>query len=317
MSCKSNKARTVETDKKMTFWVLNIQNEMDGQTLTLKNEKGEKFTTIISPANGNYIELKKGDKISALVTSYLKNTEPLQLVTKNIKMIEGNMTTKNQEKTWWIHSRKTKSNDQFGSSITCLQYQENDILNQNGEWKVLCDPIKYFQFIEGYYYKVKITQKLLKDSELLVDRSATEQELITVIERVKDTEYINPIKTSIKTDKENYLQGENIKLTMEITNTGKEAYTFLPWGTPLEGNFTGSSLLILKDGKRIPYSGIMVKRMPPKKSDYKTLVENQSFQGSVNLADGYQLLESGTYTIQFEETYAGLPASNTINVSIQ
>lgn len=75
------------TQKSLEFLVTNIQPEKDGQTLFLENEKGQLFTTIISPANGNFIDLVKGDKIS-LVTKEIIEMEPPLIVSKNIKVIQ-------------------------------------------------------------------------------------------------------------------------------------------------------------------------------------------------------------------------------------
>ena len=68
------------------YTITKIQPEKDGQTLFLKNEKGDVYTTIISIPNGNFIKLEEGNVITFDVQDTLK-MDPLALVSKNIKIV--------------------------------------------------------------------------------------------------------------------------------------------------------------------------------------------------------------------------------------
>ncbi|MGS2738256.1 hypothetical protein [Sinomicrobium sp. M5D2P17] len=133
----------------------------------------------------------------------------------------------------------------------------------------------------------------------------------------KDIMQISSVQTTISTNKDVYKTGEPIELSLEVKNTGNKPYTFLPWGTPLENKFTGGCLKVADNNGAIDYKGIMVKRVSPTEKDSITLETGKTAVGKVNLLDGYKLKEKGIYTIQFEETYNGLPASNTIKVEIE
>lgn len=88
-------------------------------------------------------------------------------------------------------------------------------------------------------------------------------------------------------------------------------------GTPLENRFTRGCIQVMYNGEKVPYSGIMVKRMAPTEKDYVTLKKDDTYSGKVNLLEGYKLTKKGTYTIQFEETYDGMSASNTITITVE
>lgn len=88
--CTLPKANNNSLDKnsRMEFTVTKIQNEKDGQTLFMEDNNGGKFITIISPANGNFVELKVGDKIS-LVAEEIMESDPAQIISKDIKVLGG------------------------------------------------------------------------------------------------------------------------------------------------------------------------------------------------------------------------------------
>jgi len=133
----------------------------------------------------------------------------------------------------------------------------------------------------------------------------------------EDTTLISSVETTISTDKNVYTIDEPIELSLEVKNTGDQPYTFLPWGTPIENKFTGSCLIVTHNNGTLEYSGIMVKRVPPTEKDHITLETGEKVVGKVNILKGYKLKEKGVYTIQFEETYNGLPESNTIKVELK
>jgi hypothetical protein len=316
-SCNITKKNIpVNKIERMEFTVSKIQNEMDGQIIFLEDDKGQTFTTIISIPNGNFVELKQGDRVS-LIAEEIMEMDPPQIISKKIKVLNKKYE-KIEEETYWINSRKIEVNGNWGLPTECFQFQEGNSLNKNGKWETLCEEIEYFNYIEGTYYKIKVLKKWHINHENLMDASPFDLELITVEEREDDLTYESPIKTKITTKKTSYKLGEPIELEMEIKNTGEKPYTFLPWGTPIENRFTGSCLkVIYNDKETIDYSGIMVKRVPPTEKDYITLKSDETAQGKVNLFDGYQLDKKGFYTIQFDKDYKGMPASNILKIEIK
>lgn len=81
VSCNS-----VKNKNTMKFTIVKINNEKDGQTLFLENNKGEKFTTIISLANRNFVDVEVGNNIS-LVAKELLESYPVQIISTDIKVI--------------------------------------------------------------------------------------------------------------------------------------------------------------------------------------------------------------------------------------
>lgn len=316
-SCGSAKNKAND-NKRMEFTITKIQNEKDGQTLFLKDDKNREFTTVISIPNGNFIKVETGNHISLIAREILER-HPAIIISEDIKVLDNNNPftpkyEKTEEEIYWINARKTQANGMVGNIIDCLQFQQEKTLNKNGEWKVICDQIKHFNYVEGNYYQIKVAKKWLKDHKFLADRSPYDLELIEVISKEKDPTYVSSI--NISTNKTTYKLGEAIELSMQIKNTSEKPYRFLPWGTPLENRFTRECLQILYNGQKVPYSGIIVKRVAPTEKDYITLKKGEIYNGKVNVLNGYKLTKKGTYTIQFEEKYDGMPASNVVMITI-
>lgn len=81
-----NNNGNMNSDNRMEFMVTKIQNEKDGQTIFLEDENEGRYTTVISPANGNFVDLKVGDKIS-LVAETIMESDPAQIISKDIQVI--------------------------------------------------------------------------------------------------------------------------------------------------------------------------------------------------------------------------------------
>lgn len=326
-ACNSTKPTTTDVKNsnnptsKMVLTVTDIKNEKDGQTISLKDDKGEKYTTVISIPNGNFVELEVGNRIS-LDAEEILEMHPAIIVSKNIVVLDGDSDyefsyEKMEEETIWINARLTEAQGSWGQLMDCYQIQTGEKLKKDGKWDVICDEIKYFTYVEGYYYRIKMNKKWIENHEHLMDRSPYDLELLGVIEKEKDPTYVNPVKTVVSTNKQIYKVGEPIELSFEVKNTGSKAYTFLPWGTPIEDRLTGDCLEVKLNGKTIDYSGIMVKRMAPTEKDYITLKAGENAKNSINLLEGYKLTSPGKYSIQFRETYDGIPASNVVEILVE
>ena len=85
-----------------------------------------------------------------------------------------------------------------------------------------------------------------------------------------------------------------------FTNTTNGECYLLRYNTPLEG--LRSSFLTLKNQKTngIPYEGILVKRLLPKKENYVLLKPNKPIQSpDIDLTEAYQFPHDGEYTLQY------------------
>ncbi|XP_011403667.2 PREDICTED: uncharacterized protein LOC105312595 [Amphimedon queenslandica] len=105
-----------------------------------------------------------------------------------------------------------------------------------------------------------------------------------------------PIRISIKCKQ----KSSKVLCQFSFTNiTNGECY-LLRYNTPLEG--LRSSFLNLKNQKinDIPYQGILVKRLLPKKENYVLLKPNKPIQSpDIDLTKAYQFPHDGEYTLQY------------------
>ena len=278
------------TKNSSEFFITKIQGEKDGQTLFLKDDKGQVYTTIISPANGNYVDVNQGDKISLDIKEIMEMESPA-IVSTNIRIVKK---AEMKRETFLITKVQPEKDGQ-------TLFLEND----KGEVFTTIISIPNGNFVEvneGDKISLGIKEIMKMNPPAIVS---------------KDIKVLTSIETKITTNKSTYKIDEPIELSMEVKNTGKKDYTFLPWKTPVENRFTGPCLNIMYNNKRIDYSGIMVKRKPPTEKDYITLKTGAVTKGKVNLLDGYKLTEKGIYTIQFMEANKSLPKSNSIKIEIE
>jgi hypothetical protein len=84
-----------------------------------------------------------------------------------------------------------------------------------------------------------------------------------------------------------------------LSYRGKAPLYVLDGHTPLEG-MQGHLFDVTRDGKEVPYRGMMVKRGDPGKESYHRLDPGQSLEARVSLAEGYDLSLPGTYTVTFD-----------------
>ena len=106
----------------------------------------------------------------------------------------------------------------------------------------------------------------------------------------------DPINVGIKC-----MQGSSkIHCSFSFTNNAQEEYYLLRYNTPLEGLKSNFLSLKTQDGDVIPYKGILVKRLPPKRESFILLKPNESIQSPmIDLTEGYELLYDGLYTVQY------------------
>jgi len=198
-----------------------------------------------------------------------------------------------------IHSK----DESDGQSITLRSYNDNiytTVLSiPNGNW---------VELQVGDVISLEIEDTIEMNPPHIISKN---------IKVLSETYLKEKIISSISVDKTSYKLGDPIELEMKVENLGKEKITFLPWKTPIENSFTGEFMNIIFDNKKIEYSGIMVKRMPPTQEDYITLKPKESILGKVNLLDGYKFTKKGIYSIQFNNVNDKLPNSNVVLIEIK
>lgn len=86
----------------------------------------------------------------------------------------------------------------------------------------------------------------------------------------------------------------------EIRNNGLSAVSLLPWGTPWEGVFSRKLFNIESAGRKIQYIGPMIKRSAPSVRDYIEIKPGASQLVKLNLSSGYNLEDSGDYSLTYQ-----------------
>ena len=92
--------------------------------------------------------------------------------------------------------------------------------------------------------------------------------------------------------------GARVPLSFTLLNRSEHALYVLKWYTPLEG-IAGEIFHVRRDGRLLPYQGILAMRGDPGPQDYVQLAPGASAEATVDLAQAYDFSQAGTYTIRF------------------
>ena len=96
----------------------------------------------------------------------------------------GSCSTSTQA-VYWVNSSQAESSAE-GSKMQCLQVYKGDNLNK-AQWEAFCAPIEGFTFEEGYFKKIEVSEKQLKDVSTGAPNVA--YTLVREIEKVKDSRF--------------------------------------------------------------------------------------------------------------------------------
>ena len=96
----------------------------------------------------------------------------------------GSCSTSTQA-VYWVNSSQAESSAE-GSKMQCLQVYKGDNLSK-AQWEAFCAPIEGFTFEEGYFKKIEVSEKQLKDASTGTPNIA--YTLVREIEKVKDSRF--------------------------------------------------------------------------------------------------------------------------------
>lgn len=96
-----------------------------------------------------------------------------------------------------------------------------------------------------------------------------------------------------------YETGVDVRLTITLMNASAADYWILKWNTPLEG-LQSNLLAVTRDGVKIPYDGIMIKRGNPIDEDYALLRAGEAVSETLRLCDAYDLSQPGRYKVSVD-----------------
>lgn len=92
--------------------------------------------------------------------------------------------------------------------------------------------------------------------------------------------------------------GKVVTLTFTLINHANYPLYVLKWYTPLEG-IAGEIFHVTRDGRPLPYEGILAMRGDPSPENYVLLQPGESETATVDLAQAYDFSEAGAYTVTF------------------
>ena len=96
----------------------------------------------------------------------------------------GSCSTSTQA-VYWVNSSQVESSAGAGK-MQCLQVYKGDNLSK-AQWEAFCAPIEGFTFEEGYFKKIEVSEKPLKDVSAGAPNVA--YTLVREIEKVKDSRF--------------------------------------------------------------------------------------------------------------------------------
>jgi peptidyl-Lys metalloendopeptidase len=107
------------------------------------------------------------------------------------------------------------------------------------------------------------------------------------------------------------LRGDvDVMVNVTVTNTTRSAINVLRWELPAQRH-QSPLFRISRDGQAVAYLGALVKRAEPTATDYVRIEPGSTLSYDVELTSGYDLAQSGTYTIEYTSmgaTAAGMVA---------
>ena len=113
-------------------------------------------------------------------------------------------------------------------------------------------------------------------------------------------------------------QTNNGTVTLVLTNSSNHQIKVLTWNSPLEKTLHSNLFAVKYNKKAIKYTGKLVKRTPPKESDYTTFEAHEKRIVSIKLPNYYTMDKKGNYSIEFRGMFQikkGLKKKKTLTKS--
>lgn len=104
----------------------------------------------------------------------------------------------------------------------------------------------------------------------------------------------NPLRVAVIAE-----AGSTGVLQFRLSNSGNRALKIPNWQTPI-GGLAHDIFELSLNGQAIEYTGMLAKRTAPAASDFLTLRPGETRVVTVDLADSYDLSQTGQYTINFK-----------------
>ena len=115
----------------------------------------------------------------------------------------------------------------------------------------------------------------------------------------------SPIKVSMTCSQDQ----KKVNCGFDFTNTANEDQYVCEYFTPLEGIGNRFLTITYQDGTDLPYMGILARRLPPTKENFKLIKAGETVSASIDLTEAYSFDKDGVYTIVYDRPLAYLSAS--------
>ncbi|KQV61316.1 MULTISPECIES: M35 family metallo-endopeptidase [unclassified Duganella] len=106
------------------------------------------------------------------------------------------------------------------------------------------------------------------------------------------------LTASISMDKRALGPSDDVMVQVTLTNTSSVPQYVLKWHTPF-GEIEESLFEVTRDGAKVPYEGMHVKRAAPTPADYYVIHPGKSHKVTVELSHLYNMSISGDYSIRY------------------
>lgn len=107
--------------------------------------------------------------------------------------------------------------------------------------------------------------------------------------------------TSVTMERAEYGAADAIMLRFALTNDSDKSVNVLKWRTPLEG-FNSDMFEVEIEGKRVTYTGRLVKRGAPRAGDYVSIAPGESVEAVVDIGTAYAIYQAGDYGVRFKSS---------------
>jgi peptidyl-Lys metalloendopeptidase len=154
-------------------------------------------------------------------------------------------------------------------------------------------------------------------SASLLGACAPEEELLAGDAREAETQELaaernlRSVTATLSAEKSSFSASEGALVTVTLHNTGRHAVKLLKWETAIDG-LEEPLFEVKRGGKEVAYAGPHFKRAAARDEDYLRLAPGERLTSTVDLAQFYDLSESGSYTLRY-----GKSSSNELSVWIE
>ncbi len=93
-------------------------------------------------------------------------------------------------------------------------------------------------------------------------------------------------------------KGDDIEVKVTLVNRSSSQFALLKWNLPEDGHLDGSLFEVSRDGKKVDYQGMQIKRAVSE-ADYIPMKVGREYTTRIRLAQGYDVHPNGKYTIQY------------------